>query len=237
MTAAFLREFMPYGAPELQEAARPNMVRALALSSLIASLGFALAWSVSAVVPDPVSVSVPAPDPHDLAREFEILRPPPPIEPIPIARPRPAQEVDAVPVPAKDTPDNVARTIPSQGEASKEISTSTGGAGTARADVAQPDVPVDLFSVDELPSPVKVVKPTYSDMAWQAQVEGVVLVNALVGKDGRVQEVRVDPKVNVPLLNEAALEAARQWVFTPALTNKHPVSVWVNIPFRFTLRD
>ena len=48
-------------------------------------------------------------------------------------------------------------------------------------------------------------------------------------------DARVDPKKNEPMLNEAALEAARQWAFTPALTNNHPVLVWVALRFRFIL--
>jgi protein TonB len=91
--------------------------------------------------------------------------------------------------------------------------------------------------VDQLPAAVTVIEPKYPDIAIQAQVEGLVLVHVRVGKDGRVAEARLDPKANVLLLNDAALEAARRWVFTPALMGNRPVSVWVNIPFRFKLRD
>src|SRR4029077_7318530 len=49
MTASILRQFMPYGAPDLQEAERPHLVRALALGSAIAISVFALAWSLSLI--------------------------------------------------------------------------------------------------------------------------------------------------------------------------------------------
>ena len=42
-------------------------------------------------------------------------------------------------------------------------------------------------------------------------------------------------KFQVPMLNEAALAAARQWVFTPGLANGRPVACWSAIPFRFRL--
>src|SRR5207249_8953855 len=53
MTADILRQFMPYGAPDLQEAERPHLVRALALGSAIAISVFALAWSLSLMLVHP----------------------------------------------------------------------------------------------------------------------------------------------------------------------------------------
>jgi protein TonB len=78
-------------------------------------------------------------------------------------------------------------------------------------------------------------KPDYPDLAREAGVEGLVVVHALIGKDGRVLRVELDPKKNVLMLNAAALEAAMKWKFTPALANGHPVVVWYAIPFKFVL--
>ena len=89
--------------------------------------------------------------------------------------------------------------------------------------------------VDQLPEPIRRVKPRYPELAYQAQVTGLVRVNLLVGKDGRVRDAVVDPKSHVPMLDQAALEAARQWEFQPALVQGRPVAVWVALPFRFTL--
>ena len=60
-------------------------------------------------------------------------------------------------------------------------------------------------------------------------------MHALVGKDGRVIRVEVDESRSILLLNETALEAAKRWVFQPAMTNGHPVPAWVAITFNFTL--
>ena len=62
------------------------------------------------------------------------------------------------------------------------------------------------------------------------------MVHVLIGTDGRVREERVEPKIHVPMLDEAALDAARQRVFTPGLAQGHPVACWTAIPFRFRLR-
>jgi TonB family protein len=56
----------------------------------------------------------------------------------------------------------------------------------------------------------------------------------LVGRNGRVLQAVVDEKKNDPLFNDAALGAARQFVFRPASDNGRTVAVWVTVPFRFT---
>ena len=83
----------------------------------------------------------------------------------------------------------------------------------------------------------KEFKPEYPSFARDAGVEGLVLVHALIGKDGRVVRAEVDAKHSIPMLNQTALEAAKRWVFTPATTNGHPVAVWYAIPFRFVLHN
>jgi TonB family protein len=65
-------------------------------------------------------------------------------------------------------------------------------------------------------------------------VDGVVLVQALVGKDGHVKDVRVVK--HIPMLDESAITAVKQWVFKPALSNNKPVAVWVAVPVRFSLQ-
>jgi len=57
----------------------------------------------------------------------------------------------------------------------------------------------------------------------------------LVGRDGRVRDAVADPRHSITMLDPAALEAARQWVFKPALANGKPVAVWVAVPFSFRL--
>jgi TonB family protein len=95
----------------------------------------------------------------------------------------------------------------------------------------------DSFGPDTLPEPIKQVPPVYPDSARRVGVEGTVVVDALVGKDGLVKAVRIhpDPRCSIPALDEAALAAARQWVFKPAKNDNKPVAVWVAIPVKFSL--
>ena len=72
------------------------------------------------------------------------------------------------------------------------------------------------------------------DEARASKVEGTVLVQALVGKDGRVADTKIVK--SVPGLDEAAANSVRQWVFKPAMAGGKPVAVWVAVPVRFSLR-
>ena len=91
----------------------------------------------------------------------------------------------------------------------------------------------DYVYVEELPEAVTKVPPVYPQGARDARIEGIVLVQALVGKDGFVKDTRV--LKSVPRLDEAAEAAVRQWLFKPASTKRLPVAVWIAVPVRFTL--
>jgi TonB family protein len=87
--------------------------------------------------------------------------------------------------------------------------------------------------VEELPEVVNRVAPVFPQEARERRVDGTVQVQALVGEDGRVKEVRVTK--SIPELDAAALAAVRQWIFKPALSKGKPVAVWVAVPVRFSL--
>ena len=91
--------------------------------------------------------------------------------------------------------------------------------------------PGDFPYVEELPEALTKVAPVYPEAARRAGVEGTVIVQALVGVDGRVRNTTVIK--SIPGLDDAALEAVRQWVFKPASTGGKPVAVWVAVPVRF----
>ncbi|MBD3161378.1 MAG: TonB family protein [Candidatus Eisenbacteria bacterium] len=93
--------------------------------------------------------------------------------------------------------------------------------------------PDEFVAVEEMPVLIDIPAPVYPDMARQAEVEGTVMVRALVGKDGKVQDAFVTE--GIPMLNDAAIVAAKKAVFKPALQQHKPVAVWVQIPMRFTL--
>ena len=64
-------------------------------------------------------------------------------------------------------------------------------------------------------------------------ISGTVLLTALVGKDGSVEQTRV--AWSVPYLDAPAVAAVKRWRFKPATADGKALRVWVTIPVRFTL--
>jgi protein TonB len=105
--------------------------------------------------------------------------------------------------------------------------------------------PAAIRSMDLLPDTVRVggdikepkkirhVAPVYPEVAQNAKVQGVVILEALVDHNGGVADARV--LRSVPLLDQAALDAVMQWKFTPTLLNGNPVSVLMTVTVNFTL--
>ena len=77
------------------------------------------------------------------------------------------------------------------------------------------------------------VAPTYPPEAGRARIEGTVVLMAVIGKDGSVQDVRVES--GLPLLAQAAIDAVKQWRYRPYLWNGEPVEVDSRITINFTL--
>ena len=84
------------------------------------------------------------------------------------------------------------------------------------------------------PERVRYVPPVYPDVARAARIEGTVILEAVIGTDGTVREVRVLRPL--PFLEAAAVEAVQQWLFTPTLLNGEPVPVVMTVTVTFTLR-
>ncbi len=76
-------------------------------------------------------------------------------------------------------------------------------------------------------------KPIYPPLAKQARIAGVVRLNAIIGKDGTIQNLTVAS--GHPLLVPAAMEAVKQWVYQPTLLNGEAVEVVTQIDVNFTL--
>ena len=78
-------------------------------------------------------------------------------------------------------------------------------------------------------------KPNYPPLAKQARISGTVELSAVIGKDGRVQDLKVIK--GHPLLVQSALDAVKNWVYRPTLLNGEPVEVSTTIDVNFTLSN
>ena len=238
MIAVLFSKLEPYGAVELRRAARPDMVRALLLSSLLVSVAFAVALALSPFLPSQPPIVIDMPQPPFHAAENFLVPPAPPPAIAPEVEPTPARVEDAAPQVVEDRvietepiPIGGPSILPSTGriEGVKEAPPIVGDIG---------DQPINKWDevpfAEQLPVAIQRVTPRYPSLALEAGAQGAVLVYLLVGKDGRVKDVKLHPRVHQPLLDDAALEAARGWTFEPALVNGRPVAVWVTVTFRFT---
>lgn len=86
----------------------------------------------------------------------------------------------------------------------------------------------------ENPSIIQWAKPQYPEIARRAQIEGTVIVKVLVGPDGSVKDAQILQGVN-PMLNKAAIAAARKCKFRPGKQRNIPVKAWMALPFAFRL--
>lgn len=84
------------------------------------------------------------------------------------------------------------------------------------------------------PTKTKDVKPEYPEAAKSAKVQGVVIIEATIGANGKVLDTKV--LRSVPQLDQAALDAVRQWEFTPTLLNGAPVPVVMTVTVNFKLQ-
>lgn len=143
--------------------------------------------------------------------------------------PPPPQELPKPQVPVEAAPDadveediDIAETLPEDFDTPPPMGSAGGTSGN------------EFIVFDTKPEIVQYVQPQYSEFAREAGLEGLVMVDVLVGTDGRVKDARVSRSVHT-VLDQAALEAARRARFTPGKQRDRPVEVWVSLPYNFTL--
>ena len=97
----------------------------------------------------------------------------------------------------------------------------------------RPKDPVRVGGQISPPKKTTHVNPVYPPIALAARKEGLVILEALIGEDGGVRDVRV--LRSAPLFDEAAIVAVRQWRFSPTLLNGEPVPVVMTVTVGFTV--
>lgn len=96
-------------------------------------------------------------------------------------------------------------------------------------------MPIHLTVDMTKPEILKRVQPRYTDIARRAGVQGTVIVEAIIDKQGSVTDARV--LRGLPMgLNEEAVNAILQWRFTPAYQGSRPVSVYFTLTVNFTIQ-
>ena len=109
------------------------------------------------------------------------------------------------------------------------------GGGVPPAPPPAPVAPIRLHQGMKPPYKTVDVAPVYPPVAQRARVEGVVILEAVIDAQGRVASVRI--LRSIALLDQAAVDAVRQWRFTPALLNEQAVPIFLTVTVNFTLQD
>ena len=95
---------------------------------------------------------------------------------------------------------------------------------------------VVFIPYDDPPQALSPIRPSYPEIAQEAGIEGVVVVQAFIDKKGRVKETLILKGVPNTGLDEAAMEAIRKTRFRPAKQREPAVGVLISIPVNFKLK-
>ncbi len=106
-----------------------------------------------------------------------------------------------------------------------------------KVDVVKPKVegPQRISSGVQAAKLIKKPSPVYPPIAKSARIQGTVVLQAYIGKDGTIQNLKMVSSAS-PLLVQSAMDAVKQWVYQPTLLNGEPVDVITEITVNFTLQ-
>jgi protein TonB len=157
-----------------------------------------------------------------------------------IGIPAPIRRTEEAPPPPVDTTGGVVGGVPGGvvgGVPGGELSEVVGSARSVPVLAKMPEpAPVKRIRVASRVAEANLihdVAPQYPPEAGRARIEGAVVLMAVIGKDGSVQDVRVES--GLPILAQAAIDAVRQWRYKPYMIDGEPVEVDSRITINFNL--
>jgi len=166
--------------------------------------------------------------------------PPPPVTPK-TEKSQPPSNPDAAPldVPDSITPEPVQEFDRSEPESPTVPDGVPGGIVITREPPPSPPVtqapPKAVIPGGKIRFPLKIhdALPVYPAIAQAARVQGTVILQARIGVDGKIEDLHV--LRSIPLLDQAAIDAVRQWEYAATLLNGVPVPVIMTVTVTFTL--
>jgi periplasmic protein TonB len=209
------------------------------------------AAALLAVVIVPLLQAQELPEPAAAVKAFfvEPAAAPPPPPPPPPPAPKVVQQKAPEPVQAEQkfvAPVEVPQEIKPSGI---DLGAEGGAAGGVEGGVAggvaggivgglpaEPPPPVQAVRVGgqiKEPTKTKNVAPVYPDIAKQARVQGIVILECTISPQGKVTDYKI--LRGIPLLDQAAIDAVKQWQYTPTLLNGVPVPVIMTVTVNFRL--
>ena len=200
-------------------------------------------WSVADVPEPPIQVSfyqAPPPPPPPPAPPKPAAPQPRPQVQQPVAAPvvQPVAIPDKPPAPSTGKDEGVAGGVEGgiEGGVAGGIPGGVPGGVVGGVEGGVVDEPPIRIGGEVVPPELKTkVQPVYPEIARKARVQGVVIVEAIIDKQGNVTDARV--LRGLPMgVSEAATAAIQKWKYTPATLNGRPVSVYLTVTVTFTLQ-
>jgi periplasmic protein TonB len=203
------------------------------------------AVAIAAVIIAPALATDELPEPRRATEFITVTAVMPPAPAVPIQRAAATPSTNAIPI---AEPDGVKPERPAEPPAPPgidDLAPPTGGVpfGDSLATGGDPippppppsrsKDPVPVGSVIHAPTKLVHVSPVYPPIALAAHKEGLVILQAVIAEDGTVRDVKV--LRSQPLLDQAAIDAVRQWRFSPSLLHGEPVPVVMTVTVTFTL--
>lgn len=182
-----------------------------------------------------------SPKPKTAPKRTEVPKPKP--QPLPFPDPTPDEPEPLYEVTPEVAPEIVAQ-IASEfnlGEINAPPGTGSqggGGSGGGMGPGAGPGVGPGVYTVGggvSAPVPIYQPLPLYTEEARKARIEGIVLLQAIIRKDGTVDSFRVIRGLGYGLDESAINTIATKWRFKPGMLNGQPVDVLANIEITFRL--
>jgi protein TonB len=99
----------------------------------------------------------------------------------------------------------------------------------------EPEGPIQVGGDVQAPVKTHYPQPQYTEIARKARLQGVVIVQAIIDKDGNVTNVKLLKGLGMGL-DQAAIDAIKKWRFDPATLHGKPVSVYYNLTVNFRLQ-
>ncbi len=173
----------------------------------------------------------PEAKPHIVLEQTPRFKPP---EPKPIELRQPRARKEPIPGPLPDDPEPLVQDAEIERVLELPVTDDLFDFPPGPPPLPQDSGPRVISGDVEPPVVLQKIHPKYTEIARRARRQGIVVLKAVIDREGNV----VDAKILKPLgfgLDDAALEASRRWRFTPATLHGKPVAVYMNLTVHFTL--
>ena len=148
--------------------------------------------------------------------------------------PRPNARRVPIPDPTPNDPEPILRNLPSEQRIDLSLDSLLGDVPSP-PDPPRSAVPLQYHSSMVRPERIAGLQPRYTEVARRARLEGVVILRAVITRQGDVRDVKIVKPLGLGL-DEAAAETVRGWRFRPARLDGEPIDVIYSLTVKFNLR-